>query len=66
MHDDILFNFVIDKPAMALLVRAVDKYIEEWPGGEAEDQEKAKGIQLELRKAHLELQMLEGPNECSP
>jgi hypothetical protein len=62
MHDDILFNFVIDKPAMALLVKAVDKYVADWPGGDPEEQEKAKDIQLELRKAHLELQMLEGPN----
>ena len=62
MHDDILFNFQIDKPALALLVRAVDKYIEEWPGGEAEEQERAKEIQTELRKAHLELKFLEGPN----
>jgi len=62
MHDDILFNFTIDRPAMALLVKAVDKYIEEWPEDEPEDQEAAKSIQLELRKAHLELQMLKGPN----
>jgi len=62
MHDDILFNFQIDKPSMALLVKAVDKYIETWPGGDPEEQDAAKGIQLELRKAHLELQMLEGPN----
>jgi len=47
---------------MALLVKAVDKYIEEWPEDEPEDQEAAKSIQLELRKAHLELQMLKGPN----
>lgn len=62
MHDDILFNFHVDKPAMALLVKAVDKYVENWPGGDPAEQESAKQIQLELRKAHLELQMLEGPN----
>ena len=61
MHDDILFNFQIDKPALALLVKAVDQYIERWPGGKAEEQEKAKGIQTELHKAHLELKFLEGP-----
>ena len=61
MHDDILFNFQIDKPALSLLVRAVDKYLKDWPGGEPEDQERAKGIQTELRKAHLELKFLEGP-----
>ena len=62
MHDDILFNFQIDKPSMALIVKAVDKFVAEWPGGDPEEQEAAKTIQLELRKAHLELQMLEGPN----
>ena len=62
MHDDILFNFQIDKPSMALIVKAVDKFVEDWPGGDPEEQESAKNIQFELRKAHLELQMLEGPN----
>ena len=62
MHDDILFNFQIDKPALALLVRAVDKYIEQWPGGKAEEQEHAKQIQTELHKAYLELRFLEGPD----
>ena len=62
MHDDILFNFQIDKPALALLVKAVDQYIERWPGGKAEEQEKVKGIQTELHKAYLELRFLEGPD----
>jgi seryl-tRNA(Sec) selenium transferase len=62
MHDDILFSFQIDKPALALLVRAVDKYIEAWPNDETEDKKKAKDIQTELHKAHLELKFLEGPN----
>jgi len=62
MHDDILFNFQIDKPSMALIVKAVDKFVEEWPGGDPKEQDAAKNIQLELRKAHLELKMLEGPN----
>ena len=60
MHDDILFNFQIDRPALALLVQAVDKYIEQWPGGKAEEQEQAKTIQTELHKAYLELKFLEG------
>ena len=62
MHDDILFSFQIDKPALALLMRAVDKYLEEWPTDELEDLDKAKSIQTELHKAHLELKFLEGPN----
>ena len=59
MHDDILFNFQIDKPALALLMRAVDKYIDAWPDNESEDINKAKDIQTELHKAHLELKFLE-------
>lgn len=62
MHDDILFNFQIDKPALALLMRAVDKYIDAWPTDEEECLDKAKSIQTELHKAHLELKFLEGPN----
>ena len=62
MHDDILFNFHVDKPALNLLVRAVDKYIETWPGGDPAEQERYKEMQTELRKAVLELKFLEGPN----
>jgi seryl-tRNA(Sec) selenium transferase len=62
MHDDILFNFHIDKPALALLVRAVEKYVEQWPGGHPDEQEYAKQILTELRKASLELKFLEGPD----
>lgn len=62
MHDDILFNFRIDKPTLNLLVRAVDKYLETWPGGDPTEQEKYKEMQTELRKAALELRFLEGPN----
>lgn len=62
MHDDILFNFNIDKSALSLLVKAVEQYVEKWPGGDAFEQEYAKDILTELRKAHLELRFLEGPN----
>ena len=62
MHDDILFNFHIDRPALTLLVQAVEKYVEQWPGGKAAEQDYAKEILTELRKAHLELKFLEGPN----
>lgn len=62
MHDDILFNFHIDKPALSLLVKAVEQYVDQWPGGKAAEQEYAKEILTELRKAHLELKFLEGPN----
>ena len=61
MHDDILFNFHVDKPSLNLLVKAVDKYFETWPGGHPEEQEKAKGIQTELHKAYLELQVFRRP-----
>ena len=61
MHDDILFNFQIDKPALSLLVRAVDQYLKDWPGGDLKIKSGQKEIQTELRKAHLELKFLEGP-----
>ena len=62
MHDDILFNFRIDKPSLLLILRAVDKYLEVWPGGDPLEQENCKEIQNELRKAALEMRFLEGPN----
>ena len=62
MHDDILFNFQIDRPALNLLVKSVDQFIANWPGGDPEEQEQATSIQYELRKAYLEVKYLEGEN----
>jgi len=58
MEDDILFNFQVDVSALKILVKALDRYIEKWPGGKAEEQEEIKRIQSELHKAYLELKFL--------
>ena len=59
MEDDLLFNFQVDASALKILVRAVDRYIEKWPGGKAAEQEELKKIQSELHKAYLEPTFLE-------
>ncbi len=59
MEDDILFNFQIDASALKVLVKALDKYVEKWPGGHAAEQEKLKKMQSELHKAYLELTFLD-------
>ena len=58
MEDDILFNFQVDASSLKILVRALDRYIEKWPGGKADEQEELKRIQSELHKAYLELKFL--------
>ena len=32
-EDDVLFNFQVDASALKILVKALDRYIEKWPGG---------------------------------
>ena len=59
MEDDVLFNFQVDASALKILVKALDKYVEKWPGGKPADQEELKKIQSELHKAYLELTFLE-------
>ena len=59
MEDDVLFNFQVDASALKILVKALDRYVEKWPGGKAADQEELKRIQSELHKAYLELTFLE-------
>jgi len=59
MEDDILFNFQVDASALKILVKALDKYVEKWPGGQPDEQENLKKIQSELHKAYLELTFLE-------
>ena len=63
---EVFFNFTIDKPALRVLIKALDKYIEQWPGGTAKEQEDLKDMQTELHKALFELTFLEGEEECSP
>ena len=59
MEDDLLFNFQVDASALKILVKALDRYIEKWPGGKPSEQEEIKKIQSELHKAYLELTFLE-------
>jgi len=59
MEDDLLFNFQVDASALKILVKALDRYIEKWPGGKPSEQEEIKRIQSELHKAYLELTFLE-------
>jgi len=55
---DIFFNFEVDGDALRYIVRAMDKYVEKWPGGDPDEQEKLKQVQIELRKALLDYQLL--------
>jgi hypothetical protein len=59
MEDELQFNFTVDAPALKILVKALDRYVEKWPGGKAAEQEEIKRIQSELHKAYLELTFLE-------
>ena len=52
------FNFEVDGDALRYICRAMDKYVEKWPGGCADEQEKLKHVQLGLRKALLDYQLL--------
>ena len=44
--------------ALQYICRAMDKYVEKWPGGHPEEQELLKEIQLGLHKALLDYQLL--------
>ena len=58
MSEHMYFNFEVDGDALKYIVRAMDKYIEQWPGGHPDEQEKLKLVQLGLRKALLDYQLL--------
>tara|TARA_R100001510_G_C7549074_1_gene133589 strand:- start:315 stop:500 length:186 start_codon:yes stop_codon:yes gene_type:complete len=58
MSEHIYFNFEVDGDALKYIVRAMDKYIEKWPGGDPVEQDKLKLVQLSLRKALLDYQIL--------
>ena len=53
------FTFDMDARALRFISKAVDKYVEKWPGGRPEEQEALKEIQLGLHKALLDLQLME-------
>ena len=56
MEGEFVFQFDVSEAALKHLSRAMDKYVEKWPGGTAVEQEQLKEIQLELHKAVLDLQ----------
>ena len=58
MNDEIFFNFEVNGDALRYICRAVDKYVEKWPGGHPDEQERLKLVQLGLRKALLDYQLL--------
>ena len=55
---NVFFNFEVDGDALRYICRAMDKYVEKWPGGDAGEQEKLKHVQLGLRKALLDYQLM--------
>ena len=46
MEDDLLFNFQVDASALKILVKALDRYVEKWPGGKPSEQEEIKNCLL--------------------
>ena len=58
MTDEIFFNFEVNGDALRYMVRAMDRYVEKWPGGHPAEQEKLKMVQLGLKKALLDYQLL--------
>ena len=59
MEEDLIFQFDVSPIALKHITRAMDRYIEKWPGGTAVEQEQLKEIQLGLRKALLDLQVID-------
>ena len=59
MSDKPLFNFQVSAASLQLLVKALDLYVERWPGGDPNEQEVLKHMQTELHKAYLDLTFLE-------
>ena len=55
---DFTFQFEVQGKALHYLCRAMDKYVEKWPGGMPDEQEILKDIQLHLHKALLDYQLL--------
>ena len=55
---DHTFNFEVNGEALVYLCRAMDQYVEKWPGGHPVEQEIIKNIQFNLHKASLEYRIL--------
>ena len=50
--------FEVNGDALRYLQKAMDKYIEKWPGGSPKEQDQLKEIKLGLDKAMLDYQMI--------
>ena len=59
MEEDVYFNFQVDQSALRLILKCVEKYLNDWPGGKPTEQEELQKMLVELRKAALELQFIE-------
>lgn len=57
--EDLSFNIEVNATALKLLSKAVDKYLELWPGGDPLEQTSLFEIQLGLKKAVLECHLIE-------
>ena len=49
--DDPTFKFEVNKTSLLLLNKAVNKYLEKWPGGSPVEQESIRAMKLELDRA---------------
>lgn len=53
-----MFEFSVDKSALLLLTKAVDFYLEKWPGGHPQEQESLRDLKYELHKAVFEISFI--------
>ena len=58
MDKHLTFNFEVNGDALRHICKAFDEYVERWPGGNPQEQEELKHVQLGLRKALLDLQLM--------
>ena len=56
--DDLKVTIEVDKGALLILNRAVNRYLEKWPGGHPVEQENIRNIKLELDRAVLQMSFL--------
>ena len=56
--DDLKVTIELDKSALLILNRAVNKYLEKWPGGCPTEQENIRIMKLELDRAVLQMSYL--------
>ena len=57
--DDIKIQIEVNHSALSILTRAVDKYLELWPGGHPVEQESIRELKYALNAALLEMSFME-------